>query len=121
MTVLDASAVLAFLSKEPGQDLVERALNEDTCVSAANWSEVAQKISAAEGDWGMARVVLKSYGLRVEAVTEADAERAAALWERGSGLSLADRLCVALGERLRTTILTADRAWGSTDQIRQIR
>src|SRR4051812_12581517 len=54
---------------------------------------VAQKVRAAEADWRAARALLVSYGLVVEPVLAADAERAAALWERGSGLSLADRLC----------------------------
>ena len=53
--------------------------------------------------------------------TAATAERAAALWRRGSGLSLADRFCLALADRLDATIWTADTAWGQTDRIRQIR
>ncbi|WP_120006093.1 type II toxin-antitoxin system VapC family toxin [Nesterenkonia muleiensis] len=121
MTVLDASAVLAFLKEEPGREVVEEALGGDTHISAVNWSETAQKVSAAGGDWAMARAVLKSFGLYIESVTEADAERAAELWEPGGGLSLADRLCLAVGERLDATILTADRAWGSSGNVRQIR
>jgi len=37
------------------------------------------------------------------------------------GLSLADRLCLALGERLDAEVLTADRSWGSGGRIQQIR
>jgi PIN domain nuclease of toxin-antitoxin system len=36
-------------------------------------------------------------------------------------LSLADRLCLALAERLSAEVLTADRAWGRAGRIRQIR
>jgi PIN domain nuclease of toxin-antitoxin system len=43
---------------------------------------------------------------------------------RSAGLSLADRACLALGRRLRTTVLTADQAWISLTldvDIRSIR
>lgn len=120
-TVLDASAVLAFLQGENGSDVVETALIEGSRCGAANWSEVAQKVLGSGRDWGLARGLLSSYGLRVEPVTEADAERAARNWRRGLRLSLADRLCVALGERLEVPVLTADSAWGTEGRIVQIR
>ncbi len=120
MMVLDSSAILAFLKGEDGGDGVAPHL-ENGVVSAANWSEVAQKVMAHGGDWASARAVLVSFGLSIEPTTAADAERAASLWERGSGLSLGDRLCLALAERLATEVLTADRAWGESDRIIQLR
>lgn len=39
----------------------------------------------------------------------------------GGGLSLGDRLCLALGDRLGGEVLTADRAWGTEDGVRQVR
>lgn len=121
MTVVDASALLAYLQGEPGSDVVEDALDEDTVCGAANWSEVAQKVIAAGRDWPMARALLFSHGIKIEPVTLSDAEVAASLWEHGTPLSLGDRLCLALGERLDTSILTADTAWGDGPRIRQIR
>jgi len=124
VTVFDASALLAFLAGEPGADLVERTLEEGGHCSAANWSEVAQKVIAADGDWGLARALLFAYPLQVENVTEQDAEWAAHAWRRGSGLSLADRLCLAAATRLDTEVLTADGAWSDRVGgvlIRQIR
>ncbi|GLI27648.1 hypothetical protein ARHIZOSPH14_18900 [Agromyces rhizosphaerae] len=123
MSVLDASAVLAFLHGEPGADVVEaELLGDGTCaVGAANWSEVAQKVAGRGGDWALARALLESYGTRVEPVTQEDAEHAATRWRAGSGLSLADRLCLALGRRLGADVLTADAAWGADPGIRQIR
>lgn len=120
MTVLDASAVLAFLRGEAGADRVERAL-PGSVVGAASWSEVAQKVRAAGGDWALARGLLSSYGVRVEPVTIEDAELAASSWRAGSGLSLGDRLCLALAERLDAVALTADSAWGSSEWIEQVR
>ncbi len=110
MTVLDASALLAFLKGEAGAAVVEARLADGIC-GAANWSEVAQKVRQAGADWMLARELLFSYGLRVEPVTEADGEAAAALWSTGSGLSLGDRLCLALGARTGKEIMTTDTAW----------
>ncbi len=121
MTVLDASAVLAFLQGEDGAAAVEQALVAGAVAGAANWSEVAQKVIAHGGDWRLARALLLSHGLRVESVTADDAEWAATRWRSGEGLALGDRLCFALGERLGREVLTADRGWGSDSPIRQIR
>jgi len=120
-TVVDASALLAYLQGEPGSDAVESALADRAVCGAANWSEIAQKITAAERDWGLVAALLDSFDLHVEPVTRHDAERAAETWEPGRGLSLADRLCLALAERLDAPVLTADTAWGTDDRIRQIR
>lgn len=108
MTVVDSSAPLAFLLDEPGADSVERALEQGSVCSTANWSEVAQKVLGSSGSWAAARALPLSYGLTPEPVTSEDAEEPARLWSRGFGLSLADRLCLALGERVGDTILTAD-------------
>lgn len=121
MIALDASAILAFLLGEPGAGEVERALESEATCSAANWSEVAQKVRAAGRDWELARSLLQSYALSVESVTEDDAERAAERWRAGEALSLADRLCLAMADRLDAEVLTADRAWGSAGRVRQIR
>ena len=120
MNVLDASAILAFVQDEVGSDVVEASLI-DACVGAANWSEVAQKVLAAGRDWELVRALLWSFDLRIENVTAADAEWAAKRWRVGEGLSLADRLCLALGERIEATVVTADTGWGAGDRIRQIR
>lgn len=121
MNLFDSSALLCFLQGEQGADAVERALDDGGRCSAVNWSEAAQKVRARSGDWDLARGVLVSYGLLVEPVTEADAELAARLWRPGAGLSLADRVCLATGERLDAVIWTADSAWGTSDRVRQVR
>lgn len=75
----------------------------------------------AVGGWAVAKGVLVSYGIRVEPVTCDDAEWAATRWRRGVGLSLADRLCLALAARLGSPVVAADRSWGTTDRVIQIR
>ncbi|AYG03607.1 type II toxin-antitoxin system VapC family toxin [Gryllotalpicola protaetiae] len=109
--VFDASALIAFLKGEPGADVVERELSAGGFCGAANWAEVAQKTRFLGLRWQTGRSLLRSYGLTVTSVLEVDAERASALWVRGQGLSLADRLCLALAERLELPALTADQAW----------
>ena len=72
-------------------------------------------------DWDLARALLLSYGMSVEPVTQDDAERAARRWRSGEGLSLADRLCLALAERVGLPVWTADTAWGAGPGINHIR
>lgn len=119
--MVDASALLAFLQLESGADSVRTALDAGAACGTANWSEVAQKVRAAGGDWTLSRALLLSYPLEIEPVIMQDAERAAELWRRGSGLSLGDRLCLALAERTDAEVLTADRRWGTGARITQIR
>lgn len=121
MTVFDASAILAYLRQESGAGLVREQLERGGLVSAANWSEVAQKITQGGGDWVTARGLLLSYPISVAPVTAADAEAAADLWAPGNGLSLGDRLCLALGARSGRTVLTADAEWGPMDGVELLR
>ena len=122
MNLFDSSALICLLRNEKGAAAVERELvTGGGCCSAANWSEISQKIRSHGRDWGLASSLLLSFDLTIEPVTREDAEAAAALWRHGSGLSLADRLCIATGHRLDATIWTADTAWGKQAPIRQIR
>lgn len=119
--VFDASALLSYLQGEEGSTVVEAALEAGGMCGAANWSEVAQKVRGHGRDWSLASSLLCSYDLVIEPVTVADAERAAERWHPGQGLSLADRLCLALGDRLDAPVLTADRSWGVSSRVRQVR
>jgi len=109
-TVVDASVVLAWLQDEAGADGAERHLVEGV-IGAANWSEVLQKARQHGVDAELVARLLASFGLEVVDVVRADAERAAALWRIGHALSLADRLCLALGLRLGVPVATGDAAW----------
>lgn len=108
--VVDASVVLAWLQDEPGSEGAEPLLMEGV-IGAANWSEVLQKGRQHGAPPEQVGRLLASFGLRVEDVSQVDGEVAAALWRRGSGLSLADRLCLALGLRLDAVVATTDAAW----------
>lgn len=110
--VVDASLVLAWLQDEPGSDQAERHLME-AVIGAANWSEVLQKARQHGQQPGLVARLLTSFGLSVVEVTAEDGEAAAAIWQTDSALSLADRLCLALGLRLDLPVATADAAWTS--------
>ncbi len=75
---------------------------------------------AAGRDRRLVRALMISYGVRIEPVTAGDAEWAARRRRSGEGLSLADRLCLALAERLDTEVFTADTAWATAGRVRQI-
>ena len=113
-TVVDASVVLAWLQDEPGADEAEPMLMEGV-IGAANWSEVLQKARQHGAQPDVVGRLLASFGLDVVDVTQEDAEVAAELWRAGASLSLADRLCLALGRRLDMPIATADAEWATVD------
>lgn len=112
--VVDASAVLAWLQEEPGGARVT-ALLEGGIVSAANWCEVLQKVRQHGGDPEEVGLLLRSLGLEVVDVTRTDGERAAELWTREYPLSLGDRLCLAVAERLEVPVVTAESRWAAVD------
>ena len=123
--VLDASAVLAFLRREPGGEAVRPHLRGGR-LSAVNYSEVLAK--AAE--LGIAQPIAESAmnELGVERVPFDDRHAAVAASLRPLtkpyGLSLADRACLALATLARLPVLTSDRRWseaGLEVEVWQIR
>lgn len=108
--VMDASALLAWLQAEPGAELVAAEL-ASAAISSLNWSEVLQKSLAHGVEISGLREDLEALGLIILPFDADDAQQAARLWAPGSGLSLADRACLALGLRHGVPVLTADRMW----------
>jgi ribonuclease VapC len=84
-------------------------------IGAANWSEVLQKTRQHGAPAGIVGRLLASFGLTVVDVTARDAEVAAELWRPGTRLSLADRLCLGLGVRMKLKVVTTDEAWTDVD------
>jgi len=120
--VLDASALLAFLLKEPGGDAIARALEDGAAMSAVNWAEVLSKVAETGGDPDAIAAQLEREGLLGDALhivplTAADGPAIARLRPatREYGLGLGDRACLALAERLGLPALTMDRAWAKLD------
>ena len=109
--VLDASAVLAVLRSEPGEEVV-RPLVGRAAWSAVNLCEVASKLA----ERGMpAPAVEEAVDALSLVVYDFDSEMglaAADLRRLGPrGLSLGDRACLVLARRLGVPAVTADREW----------
>ena len=110
--VMDASALLALLNAEPGADVVAQALPE-AVISAVNLSEVVAKLSQAGMPEDAVRLAMQPLGLKVEPFEEEQAYQAGILHgaTKRLGLSLGDRACLSLAQRLGVIALTADRTW----------
>lgn len=116
-TVLDASAVLAYLQREPGYETARDALRNGGAISTVNLAEVYTKLVTRELPVDPVAVRLAALGLRSFVFTDDDARVTSELYARTRqvGLSFGDRACLALGRRLGVPVLTADRAWLQVD------
>jgi len=110
--ILDASALLALLNKEPGGEIVAPFI-PGAGISAVNLSEVAAKLAEQGTPWELIRPALDDLGLEVHPFDVEAAYQTGALREptRSLGLSLGDRACLALGQQLTAVVLTTDRPW----------
>ncbi len=110
--VLDASALLALINAERGWEVVAAVLAE-AAISAVNLTEVVTKMIdigiPEDNAWDEAAdlvPIVVEFGPELARKT---AELRSAT--RSLGLSLGDRACLALAERLRLPALTADQSW----------
>ncbi len=109
MKVLDASAVTAFLLGEPGADVVRPALPTGR-MSTVNLCEVLTRIARDGVAPETTLKAVRDAGVQFVDTTASHASRAAKLRDR-PGLSLGDRICIALGEELGLPVVTGDRVW----------
>jgi PIN domain nuclease of toxin-antitoxin system len=112
--VLDSSALLARIYREPGGDRV-RTLLSRACMSAVNYAEVLSKLVEDGMPFSEADHLLDRLGFQI---LEADKHRSAmagALQERTkrTAVSLGDRYCLQLAMELSVPALTTDRRWAS--------
>ncbi|RTR25318.1 type II toxin-antitoxin system VapC family toxin [Deinococcus radiophilus] len=120
MTVLDASALLTYLFGEPGTDAVQERL-PGSVMHTVNLAEVLSKLAERGLSPEDAQAQLEAAGLSqvitIDPGVPEDAYTVARLrpLTRGQGLSLGDRYCLALGQRLRQPVATMDRAWGELE------
>jgi ribonuclease VapC len=111
--VLDASAVLAFMLGEAGAGRVQQAIADGAVISAVNVTEVVTRQIDRGAPADEARLNVEELEVEVIPFDEDLAYRAGLLRPatKPAGLSLGDRACLALAERLNLPALTTDRAW----------
>jgi ribonuclease VapC len=111
--VLDASAILAVISGEPGSEKLTPDLLARAVSTTVNLAEVQSKLVSrgwtSEQAWEDATSPVRE-------IVSFDEEHARIAGDlvvqtRHLGLSLADRACLALGLALRAPVYTADKAW----------
>lgn len=125
MIVLDASAVLALLLREPGHEAVAAAL-PDAAISAVNLAEVLARMATEQISSRELLPKLLNLGLTVVDFDRPQAVIVSDIREhmRSQGVGLADCCCIALALHTEMPVLTADRVWtkqGFAVDIRLIR
>ncbi len=114
--VADASAIIALLVGEPFTRFEPSRL-ANASISAVNLSEVLTRLQEIGMPESAAASAVGRLNLRVIVFDEPQARATARLRPvtRQAGLSLGDRACLALGDRLGCPVVTADRVWASLD------
>jgi ribonuclease VapC len=110
--VLDASAVLALMDAEPGQEAVAAVL-PGALVSAINLAEVVSKLAERGMPAVQAHADALALGIDVVAFDGDLALDVGALrpLTRAAGLSLGDRCCLALARLNHAAVLTTEARW----------
>lgn len=111
--VLDASAIMAILNREPGADKITLDILSQSVSSAVNLAEVQTLLVNQGGSPDEAWEDACSPVREVVPFTGEQAKLAGTLvaQTRALGLSLGDRACLALGIQLKVPVYTTDRAW----------
>ena len=94
--VLDASALIAFLRKEPGAEKVAGVLTR-SCISAVNLAETLGKMVEYGKALEAVTYQLERLSIPVVPFDTGQAQTVASLWKatRPVGMSLGDRACLA--------------------------
>jgi len=116
MKVLDSSALLAFLFREEGAELVAKTIDQ-SCMSAVNLCEVIGRFTREGHDHEKVSRRIATSSIEIVPFGVADASLAASLvpTTRHLGLSLGDRACLALAMSRKLPALTADRVWADIE------
>ena len=111
MKVIDASAMIAYLFGEPGGDVAFQSFS-DAAMSVVNVAEVLTRFARDGVDPEATFASVERCGVAIAGTTSEDAIEAAR-FPANSGLSLGDRLCIALAKRLNAPVVTADQLWAT--------
>jgi ribonuclease VapC len=111
--ILDASAILAFLQRERGAEILTREIRSHAIAGAVNLAEVQTKLVkggfSPDEAWEQTLTVVAT----VAPYTEDHAKMAGSLITitEKYGLSLGDRSCLALAIVLKAPVYTTEQIW----------
>lgn len=114
--VLDSSAVLALILREPGSVEVASYL-KDAHMSTVNYAETLGRLAMGGMPIDIAHWLVQRMQIRLHPFSM-DQAYAAGGWQPDThhrGLSLGDRACFSLGRELDAPVVTADRVWTDID------
>jgi PIN domain nuclease of toxin-antitoxin system len=110
--ILDASALLALIQNENGADIVRPLLN-GAVMSSINVAEVMTALQRVDIS---PKESCTSISEIIKTIVPFDLEQAQYVAElqpyvQHKGLSLGDRACISLGQKLQAPVYTADKIW----------
>jgi len=109
VSVLDASAVIAWLKRAPGHDQVQQALDTaQAWISSVNLAEVLTHLHVHGLDAAQAERDLRVAGLRT---VPYEGEQVLMTAMQAGGLSLGERACFALARVRGEQVLSANPVW----------
>ena len=113
-TIVDASALLAYLFDESGADVVAELLDTgNALVSSVNYAETVSKLVDRKMPEEVVKTTMDNLGLEAVAYDEQQALLTGLLRKSclSYGLSLGDRACLALAKANGLPVMTAGREW----------
>ena len=110
--VLDSSALLALILREPGHENVTPLL-PGALISTVNLAEIISRLARTGWDTSIPLGIISRSAM---SIVDLDRDQAVVtgrlvLSTMAYGLSLGDRACLALAQARGLGVLTADRAW----------
>jgi PIN domain nuclease of toxin-antitoxin system len=109
--LLDASALLALLQNEPGADRVAAVLDHAS-IHTVQLAEVVKKLNRPGIDPGFCEEAVQRLALPVIGEFSAAQAYNTRVYCM-KGVSLGDRICLAVASSLGMTIISADKAWAT--------
>jgi ribonuclease VapC len=110
--VLDSSALIALIRREPGWETVDRVLDRSV-LCAVNLTETITKLIRKGADPALTERYLRGLELEVlpwdETLAWESRDLAPLAWTHG--ISLADRACLGLARQLGLSAMTSDATW----------
>lgn len=120
LTILDSSAVIAFLNQEKGCEIVEKEIDK-SAISSVNFVEILTIANRSVfTDKKSREEALRLLKHSLPNIIDFNYEQACIAGSidevtKEHGLSLGDRACLALAKYKNCPVLTADKAWKKLD------